>query len=117
MQRDASYLADVLAAARDIREFAQGVSFADFEERKSLRYAMLHSLMIIGEAVSKVSPELKSRHPAVPWARVAGLRHRIVHDYAGLDLILLWGIITEMVPALQAQIQQIAAAEFPDESQ
>jgi uncharacterized protein with HEPN domain len=50
---------------------------------------MLHALTVIGEASSKISAELRERHGEVPWQRIAAVRHRIVHDYSGLDYELL----------------------------
>jgi uncharacterized protein with HEPN domain len=81
MQRDAVYLADILSAAADLREFTRGLSLQEFCSNKTLRYAMLHAVTVIGEASSKVSAELKERHGEVPWQRVSAVRHRIVHDY------------------------------------
>jgi uncharacterized protein with HEPN domain len=51
--------------------------------------AVVRNLEIIGEAAKQLSAEFKNRHSAVPWERIAGLRNRIVHDYAGTDLKLV----------------------------
>jgi uncharacterized protein with HEPN domain len=75
---------------------------------------MLHALTVIGEAGSKVSAELKERHAEVPWQRVSGVRHRIVHDYSGLDYELLWQVVTVFAPDLAEQVAAIFRAEFPD---
>lgn len=66
MQRDAVYLADIVAAATDLGEFASTASFEEFCANKSLRYAMLHALTVIDEASSKVSAELRARYSEVP---------------------------------------------------
>jgi uncharacterized protein with HEPN domain len=86
----------------------------EFGSNKTLRYAMLHALTVIGEAGSKVSAELKERHGEVPWQRVSGVRHRIVHDYSGLDYELLWQVATVFAPELAEQVADIFRAEFPD---
>jgi uncharacterized protein with HEPN domain len=114
MQRDAVYLADILSAAADLREFTRAVSLEEFCSNKTLRYAMLHALTVIGEASSKVSAELKERHGEVPWQRVSGVRHRIVHDYSGLDYELLWQVVTVFAPELADQVAAIFREEFPD---
>lgn len=75
---------------------------------------MLHALTVIGEASSKVSAELKERHGEVPWQRVSGLRHRIVHDYSRLDYELVWQVVTVFAPELAEQVAAIFRAEFPD---
>ena len=114
MQRDAVYLADILSAAADLREFSRAASLEEFCSNKTLRYAMLHALTVIGEASSKVSAELKERYAEVPWQRVSGVRHRIVHDYSGLDYELLWQVVTVFAPELADQVAAIFREEFPD---
>jgi uncharacterized protein with HEPN domain len=114
MRRDAVYLADILSAAADLREFARAASFEEFRSNKTVRYAMLHALTVMGEASSKVSAELKERSGEVPWQRVSSLRNRIVHDYSGLDYELLWQVVTVFAPELAEQVAAIFRAEFPD---
>ena len=114
MRRDAAYLADILSAAADLREFSRAASLEEFCSNKTLRYAMLHALTVAGEASSKVSAELKERHGEVPWQRISGVRHRIVHDYSGLDYELLWQVVTVFAPELAEQVAAIFRAEFPD---
>ncbi|MBR1762349.1 MAG: DUF86 domain-containing protein [Eubacterium sp.] len=57
------------------------------------QWAVTTPLYNIGEQVYKISPELKSEHPEIPWNVVSGLRHRLVHDYEGIN----WSIIVEVV--------------------
>ena len=75
---------------------------------------MLHALTVIGEASSKISAELRGRHGEVPWQRVTSVRHRIVHDYSGLDYELLWQVVTVFAPELAEEVEAIFRAEFPD---
>jgi len=114
MLRDAVYLADILAASEDLLEFISAASFETFCANKTLRYAILHALTVIGEASSKVSAELREHYAEVPWQRVAAVRHRIVHDYSRLDYELLWQIATIFAPELQKSVAAIFRAEFPN---
>lgn len=74
----------------------------------------LHALTVIGEASSKLSNSLKDRHPYVPWRRVSAVRHRIAHDYSGLDFELLWQVVTVLAPELELNVSAIFQTEFPD---
>ena len=114
MQRDAVFLADILSAAADLRGFTRSASFEEFCTNKTLRYAMLHALTVIGEASSKLSAEFRERYAAVPWQRISGVRHRIVHDYSSLDYELLWQVITTFAPELERSVEAIFRAEFPE---
>ena len=62
---------------------------------------MLHHLTVIGEAISRLSVELRGRYPDVPWRQIIGVRHRIVHAYSDLDWQILWDAAIDDIPALR----------------
>jgi uncharacterized protein with HEPN domain len=49
-------------------------------------------------------------HPEIPWAKISGLRHHIVHDYEGIILIRIWDVIENNLPDLKAQLEKIVTA-------
>ena len=67
----------------------------------------MHNLEIIGEAAKQLPAEFKKQHSAIPWLQIAGLRNRIVHDYAGIDLKLVWNILQTAIPKLALQIAEL----------
>jgi uncharacterized protein with HEPN domain len=82
---------------------------------------VVRNLEIIGEAASQLPPEFKNRHSAIPWLQIAGLRNRIVHDYAGIDLKLVWNILQTAIPKLALQIAELksrpsSSSRFPKHS-
>jgi uncharacterized protein with HEPN domain len=91
-----------------------GIIRSGFEREKTTRYAILHSLTIIGEAASRLSEPLRGAYPEIPWRRIIAFRHRLVHGYGDLDLELVWLVATTMVPELRAQVVRVLA-EFPEE--
>ena len=76
--------------------------------------AVLHHLTVIGEAISRLSVELRERHPEVPWRQIIAVRHRIVHAYFDLDWQILWDAAISDIPELQWQVLEIVAIEFPE---
>jgi uncharacterized protein with HEPN domain len=114
MQRDLVYLEDVILAADTIAEFIQGRDLEFLAGSALLQSALAFQLTIIGEAVSRVSEEVRGRHPLIPWGQIKGLRNVIVHQYRGIDWQEVWGVATNRVPLLRAQIAEVFAAEFPD---
>lgn len=76
--------------------------------------AVLHHLTVIGEAISRLSPELRERHHEVPWHQIVAVRHRIVHAYFDLDWQILWNAAMDDVPQLRKQIGGILESEFPE---
>jgi uncharacterized protein with HEPN domain len=62
---------------------------------------------VIGEAVKKLSPELKERHLQIPWKDVAGMRDKLIHDYFGVDLDAVWDTATKDIHRLKGEIREI----------
>ena len=54
--------------------------------------ATLRKLEIIGQAVKNLSDDTRSEQPDIPWKRIAGLRDKVIHDYLGVDLDVVWGV-------------------------
>jgi uncharacterized protein with HEPN domain len=67
--------------------------------------AVARNLEIIGEAARQLPEEFKQLHTQVHWTQIAGLRNRIVHDYFGLDLEIIWEIIQHDLPELEKQVR------------
>ena len=73
-------LADMLIAAREARALASDASFEDFLDDRKLQLALEKLLENIGEAASRVAPEVLAALPELPWRDIVGMRHRLVHD-------------------------------------
>ena len=108
MQRDAATLLDIVRAAQLIVAFLQGIDRAGFEHDLKTQSAVLHQLMVMGEAVKRLSLELRERHPEVPWALVAGMRDRLIHGYDAVDRDEVWRTATVDVPDLLLLVQPLA---------
>jgi uncharacterized protein with HEPN domain len=74
----------------------------------------LHHLTVIGEAISRLSVELRARYPDVPWRQIIAVRHRIVHAYFDLDWQILWDTAIDDIPELRRQVLNIVTTEFPE---
>jgi len=90
MERDNSVLLrQILDSARRIVGKTSGVLKEKYDQDESLRDSIALRTQVIGEAASKLSPAFCARHPEVPWSRVVGMRHRIVHDYVNFNYKVL----------------------------
>ena len=75
-----------------------------------LQRAVVRSLEIIGEASKRVPPEIRDASPSIEWRAMAGMRDRLIHDYFGVDLDIVWRVLQTNIPVLQREVRRILGA-------
>ena len=109
MKDDRPYLADVLQALERVEEIGQRGRQA-FLADWLLQDAAIRNFEIVGEAVKRVSEELRAQHPEIPWADLAGFRDVLIHQYFRVDLEIVWALIEQRVAALRGDVARLVAA-------
>lgn len=97
------YLAHMRLAASDACSFVEGLAQADFLNDRRTQQAVIMSLIIIGEAATKVMdtyPEFASAHAEIPWRNMRGMRNRIAHGYFDINLEVVWETVQSALPDL-----------------
>ena len=109
------YLEDILQAVTDARDFTRGMGFDDFSGDRKTVNAVVRSLEIIGEAVKKIPPDIKKLRPEVPWNEIAGMRDKLIHEYFGVDLEIVWQTVQNdleaIVPAVEKLLQRVVESD------
>ena len=107
MNRDEANLLDVARAARLILEFTEGMDKEAFLQDIKTQSSVLHQLMVMGEAVKRLSREYCANHPEIPWSLVAGMRDKLIHGYDIVDLEEVWKTTNTDVPDLLSLLQPL----------
>ena len=108
MWRDDATLLDILRAARLALEFRGGLEKAAFLTDLKTQAAVLHELLVLGEAAKRLSAAFREEHPDVPWKAIAGMRDRLLHGYDDVDLDLVWKTVDADLPALVTRLEALA---------
>jgi len=111
MPRDSAALLDIAKAARLVIEFTRSMDQDAFLKEAKTQSAVLHQLLILGEAVKRLSGEFRAGHPAVPWALIAGMRDTLIHEYNEVDLSEVWRTAQRDVPDLLRHVETLLPAD------
>ena len=87
------FLFDIQESINDIHTFINGMTFEDFSSDRKTMNAVIRSLEIIGKASKKISDEVRHKYPVVPWKEIAGMRDKLIHNYFGVDIEIVWETI------------------------
>jgi uncharacterized protein with HEPN domain len=82
-----------------------------FLEDETLKRAIVRSLEIIGEATKKIPADFKVKWSNIQWKNMAGMRDRLIHDYIGVNYNIVWDVVTNKIPSISVQINQILKEE------
>ena len=80
------------------------MSFDDFKQDKKTVNAVIRSLEIMGEAAKKIPDDLRRKYSKIPWKEMAGIRDKLIHEYHGVDLEIIWKVVKEELPPVKPNI-------------
>jgi len=107
MKRDYRlYLDDILEAIEKIGEYVKGMSFDEFAEDTKTIDAVVRNLEIIGEAAKHIPLTMRETYPGIPWKEMAGMRDKLIHDYFGVNLEIVWETIKKRLPEVNLLIKE-----------
>lgn len=105
--RDEQRIDHMLNALEALVRNSQGVNREMLYTEDNVTKVLMYDLIVLGEAANNISVAFAKAHPEIEWADVAGLRHKLVHDYAGVNFDILWNVVSKDIPALLLKIKAI----------
>lgn len=101
------YLDDIAEAVSRIERYTAGLSADDFVLDQMIVDAVVRNLEIIGEAANRLPLEFRKKHDGVPWHAIIGMRNKVIHDYSGIDVRILWETVKTDLPPLKDWIVSV----------
>ncbi len=111
------YLEDMRTSVLEVLDFTHGMSFEEFLQDRKTVNAVIRSLEVLGEAAKRIPQDVRAKHPDIPWRDIAGMRDKLIHEYHGVDLQIVWKTVQEDVPALLPLVEKALAEERTKEQQ
>ncbi len=108
------YLKDTLEAIEKATKFIEGISYDDFSRDDKTVYAVIRALEIIGEATRKIPQDVKDKYSEIPWREIAGMRDKLIHDYFGVNQLVVWKAVSEDLPVIEPLLRRMLAEARSD---
>lgn len=108
MKDDRLYFEHILEAVKRIRAYTLDGRERFFADEKT-QDAVIRNLQILGEASKKVSAATVGLNPTVPWRSMAGMRDRVVHDYFGVSLEIVWDVIQNHLDLVEREVKRVSS--------
>ncbi len=99
------YIEDILESIRKIERYIENLNYKEFEKNELIVDAVIRNLEIIGEASKNIPHNIRNKYTDIPWKRMIGLRNIATHEYFGIDLSIIWEIITVNLPETKPKIE------------
>jgi uncharacterized protein with HEPN domain len=106
-RKPSAIIKDILNCIGHVQIYTSNLSFDEFSKNFMAVEACLYNIQIIGEAVSQLSPDIKENETLIPWVLIKGMRNRLIHEYFGTDLPVVWNVIKNELPSFKIELERI----------
>lgn len=104
-REDTAVIHDIKEAISRIISYTSKMKYDDFLEDFKTQDAVIRNIEILGEAVKLLSDETKEKYPNIPWKDIAGTRDKLIHDYFGVNIDIVWNIVKNEIPTIYSQLK------------
>ena len=101
------YLNDIVENINKIIKFTTDINYEEFINNEEKVYAVIKAIEIIGEATKNVPQSFRKQYPEIRWKDMAGMRDKVIHEYFGVDLKIVWITATKEIPLLKEKMGRI----------
>jgi len=101
------YIEDIIAAMAKAMDFVKNISYEKFIKDDKTAFAVVRALEIIDEATKNIPDDIRKNYPEIPWKDITGMRDKVVHEYFGVKLSIVWRAVKEEIPPLKPIFEKI----------
>ena len=101
------YIEDIISSMNKAQAFIKDMDYVDFSSDEKTVFAVLRAFEIMGEAAKNIPESIRKKYPKIPWKDIAGMRDKLIHEYFGVKLELIWNTITKRVPLLKPKFKSV----------
>lgn len=106
-KEDVVFIRHILESIEAIEEFSKDLSLEGLYKNRLKKSAIIREIEIIGEAAKNISNDFTKKYPEIPWKNIIGTRDIIAHKYFGVNIEVVWKIVTQDIPQLKKQVLKI----------
>lgn len=106
-----AYLLDIQEAIKRTLSYISGLDYSSFARDYKTQDAVIRNLEIIGEATKSLSTDTRLRYSDVPWKSMAGIRDKLIHDYFGVNIDIIWYVCVDELPKVAVSIEKILQSD------
>ena len=106
-RKDIDFIRDIKESVERIISYIHNTEYEDFAHDNKTQDAVIRNIEIMGETVKSLSETLKKDNPDIPWKNIAGTRDKLIHDYFGVNIDIVWNIAEKEMPTILPKIKSI----------
>lgn len=106
-RNDIDLIRDIAESVARISLYTLNMEYEEFRKDKKTQDAVIRNIEIMGEATKKLSEDIRKDYPNIPWKNIAGTRDKLIHNYFGVNIDIIWSIVQIEIPSLLPKIERI----------
>lgn len=106
-RNDIDLIRDIAESVARISLYTLNMEYEEFRKDKKTQDAVIRNIEIMGEATKKLSEDMRKDNPNIPWKNIAGTRDKLIHNYFGVNIDIIWSIVQIEIPSLLPKIERI----------
>lgn len=106
-REDTAVIQDIKETIDRIMSYTAQMEYDDFLQDHKTQDAVIRNIEILGEAAKLLSNETKEKYSNIPWKDIAGTRDKLIHDYFGVNIDIVWDIVKNEIPLLYKKMKDI----------